>query len=159
MKRFTNWIIVLLCALPVAICAPPGHAKTLEVGDGKPFDRIEKANAAAKPGDVILVYPLKDGRPYEKTAVFVQQKNITFRAVSRTGKSWVPVSGKGYDFSGSGSTPRAIFQFNRGADGCTLEGFELSGATTRATTARACGSTRPTARRSAIARSTTTTWA
>ena len=32
-----------------AICA------TLEVGPGKPFDRIEDANQAAKPGDVILL--------------------------------------------------------------------------------------------------------
>ena len=128
MKRFGRWIAVLLGTFSVALSALPGHAKTLEVGDGKPFDRIEKANAAAKPGDVILVYPLKNQRPYERTAVFVQQRSITFRAVPGTGKSRVQVSGKEFDFSGSGSTPRAIFQFNRGADGCTLEGFELSGA-------------------------------
>jgi hypothetical protein len=40
----------------------------------------------------------------------------------------VALSGKGYDYSGRGSIPRAIFQFNRGADGCVLDGFELSGA-------------------------------
>ena len=46
-------------------------AATLEVGPGKRFARIEEANARAKPGDVVLVYPLADGaawfqRLYEK---------------------------------------------------------------------------------------------
>ena len=35
------------------------------------------------------------------------------------------ISGKGFDYRGVGSVPRAIFQFNPGADHCTLEGFEL----------------------------------
>ena len=43
-------------------------------------------------------------------------------------KPYVAISGQGFDYSGAGSTPRAIFQFNPGADNCTLEGFELSGA-------------------------------
>lgn len=38
------------------------------------------------------------------------------------------LSGKGFDYSGEGRTPRAIVQFNPGADGCVLEGFELTGA-------------------------------
>ncbi|NQT16701.1 MAG: right-handed parallel beta-helix repeat-containing protein, partial [Planctomycetes bacterium] len=40
----------------------------------------------------------------------------------------VKISGEGFDYSGRGSIPRAIFQFNRGADYCILEGFELSDA-------------------------------
>jgi hypothetical protein len=35
---------------------------------------------------------------------------------------------RSFNYSGSGATPRAVFQFNRGNDHCTLEGFELSGA-------------------------------
>ena len=58
----------------------------------------------------------------------MRQKNLTFRAVPRKGDRWVAVSGKGFDYSGAGSTPRAIFQFNPGADNCALEGFELFGA-------------------------------
>jgi hypothetical protein len=40
----------------------------------------------------------------------------------------VALSGKGFDYSGVGRTPRAMFQFNRGTDGCVLENFELEGA-------------------------------
>ena len=114
---------MILFALPCS-----ARAATLEVGPGKPLARIEEANAKAQPGDVILVYPRRGGQPYEKTAVFVRQADLTFRAVPGKRRSWVTISGKGFDYSGVGSTPRAIFQFNPGADGCTLEGFELTDA-------------------------------
>jgi hypothetical protein len=103
-------------------------AATLEVGPGKTFSRIEEANAKAQAGDVILVYPRPGGRPYDKTAVFVRQKNLTFRGVPGVVKPYVAIHGQGFDYSGDGSTPRAIFQFNLGTDNCTLEGFELYGA-------------------------------
>jgi hypothetical protein len=106
----------------------PAAAATLEVGPGKQFSRIEEANAKAQSGDVILVYPRAGGKPYEKTAVFVRQKNLTFRGLPGAAKPFVAISGLGFDYSGEGSTPRAIFQFNPGTDNCTLEGFELSGA-------------------------------
>ena len=103
-------------------------AATLEVGPGKPFQRIEKANAKAQAGDVILVHPLAGNRPYQGTAVFVRQRQLTFRAVPEKGSRRVRISGKDFDYSGRGSTPRAIFQFNPGTDQCVLEGFELSDA-------------------------------
>ncbi|MHB8897855.1 MAG: hypothetical protein ACYC6Y_03810 [Thermoguttaceae bacterium] len=103
-------------------------AETLQVGAGKPFSRIEDAAAAAQSGDVVLVHPLGSGKPYEQTAVFVRRPNLTFRAVPAEGQKWVTISGEGFDYSGVGSTPRAIFQFNQGTDGCLLEGFELTGA-------------------------------
>ncbi len=118
------WLLAVFCGWS-AISA---EAKTLDVGEGKPFDRIEKANAVAQSGDVILVYALKNGRAYEKTSVFVRQKNLTLCGAPGKGKMRVLISGEGFDYSGRGSTPRAIFQFNRGADGCKLEGFELFGA-------------------------------
>ncbi len=101
---------------------------TLEVGPGKQFARIEDANTKAQAGDVILVHPRVGGRPYDQTAVFVQQRNLTFRGVAGTARPYVTLSGQGFDYSGTGSTPRAIFQFNPGTDNCTIEGFELSGA-------------------------------
>ncbi len=103
-------------------------AATLEVGPGKAFSRIEEATHEASPGDVILVYPQPDGQSYTETAVYVRNRNLTFRAVPADDSRWVKVSGKGFDYSGRGSVPRAIFQFNRGADDCVLEGFELFGA-------------------------------
>ncbi len=118
-------LLLVWCLLLVGAVA---EGDTLEVGSGKQFARIEDANAAARPGDVVLVYPLDGNRPYEETAVYVRQPQLTFRAAAGEGKSRVKISGKGFDYSGRGSTPRAIFQFNAGADGCLLEGFELTDA-------------------------------
>ncbi len=117
------FVVVMLLSLPSS-----ASAATLEVGPSKPLLRIEEANAKAQPGDVILVYPGSHGQPYEKTAIYVRQRNLTFRAVPGKGARWVTLSGKGFNHSGVGSTPRAIFQFNPGADGCVLEGFELTAA-------------------------------
>lgn len=103
-------------------------AATLEVGPGRRFARIEEANRNARPGDVVLIFPLKDGAAYEAVAVYVDKKQLTFRGVLSKDGARVSVSGKGFDYSGVGRTPRAIFQFNRGADGCVLENLELSGA-------------------------------
>lgn len=108
----------------LALCGA-ARAATLEVGPGRPFSRIEDAAAAARPGDVILIHPLADGRPYERTAVNVRQAKLTFRGVPARGQRWVRISGKGFDYSGAGSTPRAIFQFNRGTDDCVVENLEL----------------------------------
>ena len=114
--------------LAAGLLAASSPAATLEVGPGKVFARIEQANAQARPGDVILVYPRPGGQPYEQTAVYVRQARLTFRAVPAEGSRWVKIDGSGFDYSGRGSTPRAIFQFNAGTDHCVLEGFELSGA-------------------------------
>ncbi len=103
-------------------------AATLEVGPGKPFRQIEDANAQARAGDVILVHPQAGGRPYERVAILVRQKDLAFRAATTVGSRRLKISGSGFEYSGDGSTPRAIFQFDRGADGCSLEGFDLSGA-------------------------------
>ena len=99
----------------------------LTVGPGKNFARIEAALAKATPGDVILVFQLEDNKPYGQVAVYVAKPNIVFRAARSLGQR-VRLSGLGFNYSGVGSTPRAIFQFNHGADGCVLEGFELSDA-------------------------------
>ncbi|NLF71928.1 MAG: right-handed parallel beta-helix repeat-containing protein [Candidatus Anammoximicrobium sp.] len=116
--------LLLACSLP----ARSSRAETLEVGPGKRFARIEEANAQARPGDAIMVYPRAGGQPYERTAVYVRQARLTFRAVPAEGSRWVKIDGSGFEYSGRGSTPRAVFQFNAGTDDCVLEGFELSGA-------------------------------
>jgi len=117
-----------LLALWATLSAGGAPAATLAVGPGKEFARPEEANAKAQAGDIIEIHPRKDGAPYEKVALFVRQKGLTFRARPAKGETCVRLSGKGFDYSGVGSTPRAIVQFNPGTDGCVLEGFELFGA-------------------------------
>jgi len=119
--------ITLLCVAAVSL-AWNAPAATLEVGAGKTFARVEDANSQAQPGDVILVHALPNGQPYEKTAVLVRQRNLTFRGVPAPDSPWVKLSGKGGDQSGRRGHPRAIFQFNDTASHGVLEGFELFGA-------------------------------
>ena len=119
--------------LGLAAAAAPAGAADLAVGPGRAFARIEDALAGAQPGDAILVYPRPGNQPYEKTALYVAKPRIAIRAVALFGGSpgatgqgrRIPLSGAGFDYSGRGSIPRAIVQFNRGADGGLLEGFEL----------------------------------
>ena len=98
-------------------------AATLEVGDGKVFQQIEKAVIVAKPGDEIIVYPKQDGSPYRQTAVMVRTPNLTIRAVDPLKP--VELDGNGFVYSGRGNVPRAIFQFEPEASGCTLDGFRV----------------------------------
>ena len=79
------WKAAVAVLLAGSLLAVSSLAATLEVGPGKPFARIEEANAQARPGDVILVYPRAGGQPYEQTAVFVRQARLTFRARSGRG--------------------------------------------------------------------------
>ena len=124
-KQMNRLAVLILVTGASSLWLAPSLAATLEVGPGKRFARIEEANARAQPGDVILVHPREADQPFANTAVFVRRKNLTFRAVNGKNTRWVTLSGKGFDYSGVGSTPRAIFQFNPGTDGCVLEGFEL----------------------------------
>ncbi|MEX0704370.1 MAG: hypothetical protein WD069_19875 [Planctomycetales bacterium] len=110
--------------------ATAAQAAELRVGPGLPFDRIEPALAAAQPGDTILVHPQQGNEPYSRVALYVTKPRITIRAATLDGER-IPLSGRGFDYAGSGSTPRAIVQFNRGADGCVIEGFELFDARNR----------------------------
>jgi hypothetical protein len=90
---------------------------TLIVGPGQAYVCIEDALTAAKPGDRIEVLPGE----YPKTALLVKTPRLTFAA-----RGSVVLDGKGFDYSGVGATPRAIFQI--AADGITIRGFELKGA-------------------------------
>lgn len=100
-------------------------AATLSVGEGKKFSRIEAALAAAKEGDTVEVHRLPGNRAYEKVALMVRAPGVSIQAV---GGQRIPLDGKGFDYSGRGSVPRAIVQFNKGADGSSITGFELRGA-------------------------------
>jgi len=111
--------LALLLSLAVA-----AHASEWHVGPGRQFARIEDAVQRAAAGDTVLVHPLRDGKAYVRPAVFVRKARLTIRGVG----GGVRLDGRGYNYSGNGAQSRAIFQFQRGADGCVLEGFELFGA-------------------------------
>lgn len=103
-------------------------ANTLEVGPGKMYPTIIAAYAKAGKGDVIKVYPQKNGAAYDQVAIWANKPNITFLGVPSKPGERIKICGKGFNYSGTSPTPRAIFQFDIGADNNTLEGFELYGA-------------------------------
>jgi hypothetical protein len=103
-------------------------AATLEVGPGRRFACTEEALRGARPGDVVLVYPQPDNKPYAQPALMVRTARLTLRGVPGPKGERVTLDGTGFDYSGAGAVPRAIVQFNAGADGCVLEGFELRSA-------------------------------
>ena len=122
----------MFCRVLISTCvllffAASARSAELSVGPGKDFARIEQALASAQSGDTILVFPQPDNKPYERPAIYVTKARLTIRSAAPAGQR-VPLCGDGFDYSGRGSVPRAIFQFNRGANGCVLEGFELYGA-------------------------------
>ena len=98
-------------------------AATLNVGDGKPFPRLEDAVVKAKPGDEIVVHPKIDGSPYRQPALLIRTAKLTIRAADPNKP--VVLDGDGFVYSGKGSVPRAIVQFDPEANGCTLDGFKL----------------------------------
>ena len=99
--------------------------RTFEVGPKMKYATIEAAYKDARPGDMVLVYPLQKDEPYLRTALIVTKPRITFIAVLVADRRHVHIDGSGYEYSGAGSVPRAVFQFNKGADGCVLHGFEI----------------------------------
>lgn len=125
-----HWQAIFLSASLILLTAATANAATLRVGPGQKFDRIAAAYKQAQPGDTILVYPRPNNAPYQQVALFINKPRITLRAVPKEGER-VPLDGEGFVYTGIGSTPRAIIQFNRGANGGLVEGFELSGAHNR----------------------------
>jgi hypothetical protein len=119
-----HYAMVLAAGVLLAASASAG-AGELAVGPGKAYATIAAALSKAAAGDTIMVYPQADNKPYDKVAVTVRKQRITFKAVPARPRQRVALSGKGFDYSGSGPVPRAIFQFDPQADSCVLEGFEL----------------------------------
>lgn len=94
----------------------------LTVGPGKAYARIEAAYAAAQPGDTIEISA--DPTAYAGTAVLVRKARLRFVGVDAK----VAIDGSGFNYSGAGSVPRAIFQIDPGADGVVIENLELRNA-------------------------------
>jgi hypothetical protein len=108
-------------------------ASTLDVGEHQKFTRIELALAEAKPGDTVRVHALAGNAPYPRVALLIRTPDLHIIAVADPARpdQPVPLSGEGMEYSGQGTVPRAIVQFDPQAEGCSLEGFELSAARNR----------------------------
>ncbi|MFC1835964.1 hypothetical protein ACFL2Q_14800 [Thermodesulfobacteriota bacterium] len=128
MRAFTYFVLAILFACLVLADCEALHANTLTVGPGKMFARIGDAVDRARAGDTILVYPRKGDKPYRKVALLIKVPGLVFHAARSADRSRVRISGKGFNYSGRGRVPRAVFQFNPGADGCVVDGFEIFGA-------------------------------
>ena len=102
---------------------PACTAATLTVGPAKEFSNIAAAMHAAHPGDTIKVWPLADDQPYRQVHILVRKPRIAI--VAATTNHYVAINGGGFNYSGRGPIPRAIFQFDPSSSGCELEGFEL----------------------------------
>ena len=130
--------------------------RTLRVGDHQEYRTPAAALAAAEAGDTILVEPKSDGTPWRNVTLLVRTPRLSIRGVipeasaaeknmladrsaeqslpddaaleALLPKTGVVFDGTGVEYSGRGSVPRAIIQFDPEADGCSLEGFILTGA-------------------------------
>ncbi len=122
-SRIALATLAMLVACASAAALSPA---VLTVGPGRRFATVAAAMRVVHPGDTIKVWPLAHDQPYQRVAVQVDTPDLTIEAARR--HSLVKLSGAGFNYSGRGSTPRAIFQFNPHADHCTLIGFDLSGA-------------------------------
>ena len=101
-------------------------ADTLDVGPDRKYASPADALAAAKPGDTILIHPRADGKPWEGVALRITIPRLTITALPSTHP--VTLSGTGFDYSGEGSMPRAIIQFDPEASGGVVENLELKDA-------------------------------
>ena len=102
-------VLALFCVCgmgAVSVLAAKESRTVLEVGPGRAFERIEEAVSAAEAGTEIVVYPKKDREPYTQVRVLVRTPKITIRSVEP--KRPIVLDGGGFDYSGSGSVPRAI---------------------------------------------------
>lgn len=106
----------------------PPVSSLYTVGPGQAYSRIEDAyNAAPTSGADILVYPQVGNAPYTQPALQVHKDRIGFWAMNPLG-SRVKLDGSGYNYTGAGSVPRAVFQFNADASHGFVYGFEIYGA-------------------------------
>lgn len=133
-------ILVFLAMNPAA----PGSAgtqerRTLTVGVGYDFPTIQAAYDAAQPGDTIGIYPLPNGEPYRNVAILIRKPNISFIGAEpgyddisgmEVGEHRMPVTidGSGFDYSGVGEVPRAVFQFDPEASGSSVWDLRIKNA-------------------------------
>jgi hypothetical protein len=105
----------------------PADSAALTVGPGKTYATIEAAYDAAPVtgGATILVYPQAGNAPYVSPALQVYKPGLAFWGVGAPQGERVRLDGGSFNYTGAGSVPRAVFQFNPGADGGAVRGFDI----------------------------------
>ena len=117
--KYLHFILITLLALTA-------YGETLHVGSGQAYSRIEHAVKAAKPGAKIIVHPLPNGVAYKEVKLMIDKPNLTIQAANPNDP--IVLDGDGVNYTGAGSTPRAIVQFCAHGSGGTLDGFILCNA-------------------------------
>jgi hypothetical protein len=99
----------------------------LHVGPGQTYADIDSAYAAAVDSATIIVHPLAGNAPYQQPHLQVHKPGISFVADNSAlaAGERVRLQGGSFNYTGAGSTPRAVFQFNPGADKGRVQGFEI----------------------------------
>lgn len=105
----------------------PDDGMALHVGPGQAFADIESAYAEVADNGTIIVHPQADNAPYQEPQLQVARPGISFVADNSTlaAGERVQLQGGSFNYTGAGSIPRAVFQFNPGADGGLVQGFEI----------------------------------
>ena len=105
----------------------PQPAAALHVGPGQAYADIESAYADVNDNGAIIVHPQPGNAPYMQPHLQVYKAGIAFLADNTTlpAGSRVRLQGGAYNYTGAGPVPRAVFQFNPGADGGLVQGFEI----------------------------------
>lgn len=114
-------------AATIVVCGSV-RADVIEIGPHRAYARIEDAFAHAKPGDTLRIHPREQNGAYERVALFIGTPRLTFQGVAGPDGARPRIDGRGFSYSGAGSTPRAVFQFNAEASGGIVQGLDISGA-------------------------------
>ena len=112
--------------LLIVLFASTAYSRTIYVGQFETYTRIEDAVEAATPGSKIIVMPHPNGEPYKEVKLVIDKPYLIIQAANPNQP--IVLDGAGVNYSGAGSTPRAIVQFNYEGSGSTLDGFVLRNA-------------------------------
>lgn len=117
-----------LLAIRLALCSfVTARAETLTVGPGRMYPRPEEANAGARDGDVIEVYPASGDGVYRQVALRIVRSRVRWVGMGQRGRP-VVLDGSDFDYSGRGRTPRAVIQIEPGTRDVSIVNFEIRGA-------------------------------
>lgn len=102
-------------------------AADISVGPGRGLTRIEDALPLAKPGDTVVIHARADGQPYPRVALRLLLPGLTLRGMPDSSGRRPVLDGSGA-VSGGGGSAGAIVEIGPEAEGATVVGLHLTGA-------------------------------